>query len=200
MHLSREAEADLVRRWQRHGDAKARETLMHAFWPAIAKFASRYRAPGLEPQDLTQIAAIGFMVGIDKWEESHGLRLYTYAVWQMKSALNKACKTASKTGALEVVLLLKSHEEDAREVSVDYFADTRPIPEDVALDNERGRMLREAIATLTSREQTIINSRWMGGGRTLESISRELGVTRERVRQIEADALRKIRRLLKDCA
>lgn len=56
--------------------------------------------------------------------------------------------------------------------------------------------VREAIATLAPREQFVINHRYGfedGRSKSLELVGRELGVTRERARQIEAQALNKLR-------
>jgi RNA polymerase primary sigma factor len=58
------------------------------------------------------------------------------------------------------------------------------------------RIVGEALADLTPREQRILRMRFGIGGaadRTLEEIGREFGVTRERIRQIEAKALEKLR-------
>ena len=55
--------------------------------------------------------------------------------------------------------------------------------------------VEQVLKTLTDREQKVIRERFGfdgGEGKTLEEIGAELGVTRERVRQIEGKALRKI--------
>ena len=52
------------------------------------------------------------------------------------------------------------------------------------------------LASLTSRERRVLQLRFGledGRSRTLEEVGREFGVTRERIRQIEAKALRKLR-------
>ena len=56
--------------------------------------------------------------------------------------------------------------------------------------------LREVLDTLTEREQKVLRLRFGlddGRGRTLEEVGKEFNVTRERIRQIEAKALRKLR-------
>jgi RNA polymerase primary sigma factor len=58
------------------------------------------------------------------------------------------------------------------------------------------RILAEALGELTPREQRILHMRFGIGGvadHTLEEIGKEFGVTRERIRQIEAEALEKLR-------
>ncbi|MBI2387996.1 MAG: sigma-70 family RNA polymerase sigma factor [Deltaproteobacteria bacterium] len=77
-----------------------------------------------------------------------------------------------------------------------------------AIDPERefvGRRIEEgaraALEALTPREQKVIRMRFGIGGRTdhtLEEIGAELAVTRERVRQIEGSALKKLRRVLEE--
>jgi RNA polymerase sigma-32 factor len=80
----------------------------------------------------------------------------------------------------------------------DFLPDERPNPEDVAIgmrDGEtRSRWLAEALGELSPREQTIIRQRRLADeGATLEELGRELGVSKERVRQLESRALNKLR-------
>lgn len=70
-------------------------------------------------------------------------------------------------------------------------------PEDSAANQILKEQLAEIIATLSEREQKIIRLRFgIGGGRphTLEEVGNEFAVTRERIRQIEAKALSKLRK------
>ncbi|MEI8393867.1 MAG: RNA polymerase factor sigma-32 [Rhodospirillaceae bacterium] len=80
----------------------------------------------------------------------------------------------------------------------DFLADSRPSPEDVVIgmrDGEtRSRWLADALGELTDRERTIIKHRRLReDGATLEELGRELGVSKERVRQLEHRALSKLR-------
>ncbi|HWT01176.1 MAG TPA: sigma-70 family RNA polymerase sigma factor [Pyrinomonadaceae bacterium] len=71
-----------------------------------------------------------------------------------------------------------------------------PSPFDVVAEHEMSGLLESAVSTLAPREQLIIKLRFGfdgSEGHTLEDISKRLGVSRERVRQIEAKALRKLR-------
>jgi len=91
--------------------------------------------------------------------------------------------------------------EDGDETWVHFLADQRPSPEDNAMEHldgdERARWIREALAELPAREAKIIRERLLeDDARTLESLGRELGVSKERVRQLEARALAKLRRSL----
>jgi RNA polymerase sigma-32 factor len=80
----------------------------------------------------------------------------------------------------------------------EFLADDRPNPEEVVIglrDSEtRSRWLAEALGELSPRERTIIHQRRLREqGATLEELGRELGVSKERVRQLEHRALLKLR-------
>jgi RNA polymerase primary sigma factor len=79
----------------------------------------------------------------------------------------------------------------------DIVADENGVdPDDAATDEQRGRHAREALATLTPREEKVLRLRFgidEKGDHTLEEVGQMFDVTRERVRQIEAKALRKLR-------
>ena len=80
----------------------------------------------------------------------------------------------------------------------DFIADTRANPEEVVIGmrdaQTRSRWLAEALGELSSRERTIIAQRRLTDqGATLEELGRELGVSKERVRQLEHRALMKLR-------
>lgn len=67
-----------------------------------------------------------------------------------------------------------------------------PTPQDAMEEDERRRIVRATLRTLPQREQTIIELRFFEE-KTLEEVGQEMGVTRERIRQIEARALRHLR-------
>lgn len=89
----------------------------------------------------------------------------------------------------------------------DFIQDNNiPVPTEAAAYTLLREQLEEVMETLTEREQKVIRLRYgLGDGRprTLEEVVKEFNVTRERIRQIEAKALRKLRhpsrsRILKD--
>ena len=88
--------------------------------------------------------------------------------------------------------------DDEDSVLGDFVEDEeRDSPEDSAANQILKEQLAEIISTLTEREQKIIRLRFgIGGGRphTLEEVGNEFAVTRERIRQIEAKALSKLRK------
>ena len=74
--------------------------------------------------------------------------------------------------------------------------DNVPVPADAATFTLLKEQLNEVLETLTEREQKVLILRFGledGRSRTLEEVGKEFNVTRERIRQIEAKALRKLR-------
>jgi RNA polymerase primary sigma factor len=107
--------------------------------------------------------------------------------------------------AVEVSASLNQTVGDGDAEFGDLFADDNaedPIEvADVALERRR---LRDALALLEERERRVLELRFglAGSGEmtSLEEIGRELGLTRERIRQLEANALRQLEELLQDSA
>lgn len=83
----------------------------------------------------------------------------------------------------------------------DFLADDRPGPEEAAIQTldtaARTRWIKQALRSLNPRELTIIRERRLkDDGDTLEVLGRRLGISKERVRQIEHQALGKLKEAL----
>lgn len=88
--------------------------------------------------------------------------------------------------------------EDGDDEWQNFLADERPNPEDVVIGMKdaqtRSKWLQEALGELSPREQTIIRERHLGQDAvTLEDLGKELGVSKERIRQLEQRAMSKLR-------
>jgi len=98
--------------------------------------------------------------------------------------------------SLEPVSLEMPIGEDDDQLSDCIEDQSIPKPEDEATQSLLGQQIRQVIATLPEREKQVIILRFgldNGTGRTLEEVSTEMGITRERVRQIELKALKILR-------
>jgi RNA polymerase primary sigma factor len=108
------------------------------------------------------------------------------------SKVRKAQKIAQQPLSLETPL---GQEEGSR--LVDYLQDTTSVsPADAIVRVNLKEKTAEILHTLTPREEKIIKLRFGledGSEHTLEEVGQEFHVTRERIRQIEAKALRKLR-------
>lgn len=105
-----------------------------------------------------------------------------------------------RLGVPDLSVNLPAGEEGDMEYQ-DMMADTRPDPEEIVTelrDNEtRARWLSQALRKLPQREARIIRQRHLGERSvTLEDLGQQLGVSKERVRQLEQRALQTLRSLL----
>ncbi len=86
--------------------------------------------------------------------------------------------------------------EDQETTIGDMIPDQSPSPESIAMDNDRAETIRSVLADkLSERELFIIWNRFdfSGDHMTLSELGNKLGLTRERVRQIESKAIKKLR-------
>jgi RNA polymerase primary sigma factor len=98
--------------------------------------------------------------------------------------------------SLEPVSLEMPIGEDDDQLSDCVEDQSIPRPEDEAAESMLSEQIRKVMNTLPERERKVIELRFgldNGNGRTLEEVSQELGITRERVRQIELKALKILR-------
>lgn len=142
---------------------------------------------------------------------------------KLRRRLDESEKTLSESGIRKIARSLGVRERDVRQMelrlaqrdagldtggagpsepgTVAEPADVRPTPEQSLIaaneQSTRRALLNVALAKLSPRELTVIRRRYLSDvSITLESLGRELGVSKERVRQIEARAVDKLRRFM----
>ncbi|MBU2577281.1 RNA polymerase sigma factor RpoD [Patescibacteria group bacterium] len=109
----------------------------------------------------------------------------------LPTKVREILKIAQGTTSLESPV---GDEEDS--LLGDFIADTAPSPYDTASKQLLKDNIKEVLETLTPREAKVLVYRFgLEGGKpmTLEEVGKKFGVTRERIRQIEAKALRKLK-------
>lgn len=72
--------AGLAARWRENGDERAREELFTRFLPLARKLAARYANPHEPLEDLVQVASMGLLGAIDRFDPSRGVRFPAFAV------------------------------------------------------------------------------------------------------------------------
>ena len=148
--------------------------------------------------DLAQEACLGLMEAARRFDPSRGLAFGTYAGWWVRSKISgfmrrrKLRRKVDGAGSFD--------DPDGPPEPADPASALRPL--DILIADEAAErnvdLLQSALAGLTDRERTVLLRR--AGGETLRTIGEALGVSKERVRQIETAALARAREAARDRA
>jgi RNA polymerase primary sigma factor len=198
-------EVYLAKRIER-GDAAAKERMINSNLRLVVSIAKRYQGHDVPLLDLIQEGVIGLNRAAEKFDWRKGYKFSTYATWWIRQACQRAVANQSKTIRIPVHVQerrIKLNRASAelpaklgREATVDELAD----PAEEAVDAVRRQRIQRAVADLPERQRRIIELRFGFGGESasLETIGKELGLTRERVRQLESEALHRLQLELGD--
>ncbi|MCY2961811.1 MAG: sigma-70 family RNA polymerase sigma factor [Planctomycetota bacterium] len=167
--------------------------------------ANRYLYTGREFEELRSTAYLGLIAAAERWDPSRGA-FATAFFWWARAAIQR--DLASKRSRFST---MQGHREGPRTVSLDAPLgrddDSTSLASTLGDDNAEApadgaerALLREriesALVTLRPRDAEVLRLRFGldgGGPRTLEEVARHFSRTRERIRQIEKRAMRKLR-------
>jgi RNA polymerase primary sigma factor len=180
-----------------HRATMARGQIVQANIPLVLAMAKRTRLSGLDFNELISEGNFALLRSVDKFDCSRGFKFSTYACRAiLKSFSRVALRTSRYRGRFPT-------EFDPTLEKSDYVDRKR---DDVEADcvEEIREILNYNRADLNDMEQTVIRERFALDSdgepkpKTLEQVGEMIGVTKERVRQIQNKALRKIRMILED--
>src|SRR5207245_658029 len=137
--------------------------------------AKKYTYRGLQFLDLIQEGNIGLMKAVDKFEYRRGYKFATYATWWIRQAITRSIADQSRTIRVPVHMV-----------------------DSIGKIVRKSRQLLSEIGREPTPEERVLRMRFgigMNTENTLEVVGQQFSLTRERIRQIEAKALRKLKHL-----
>jgi len=176
---------------------RAMNTLVNRHMGMVITVAKRYKKkfPACDMADLVSEASESLMKAIKGFDPERGFTFSTYAIQAMSNACQRVASTTSKrkklNGASYEVAMPTIHDRTNHRQEKEK-AVTRSLIHDLA------GILSANNAKLTPTEMIIVEKRYglYGKPMKLEDIGNELGVSKERVRQLQEQALRKLRGVL----
>ena len=160
----------------------------------VLMIAGRFRRDDADSLDLVGEGNLALIRAAEAFDVSRGLKFSTYAWTAVIRSLRRNCTVEGKRHQRFGVAYNPELEHG------DYVAEQRESCE-MSFAGEVARIVRQNQAELTDLEQAVIRYRFgLGGGpeMTLGQVSSHLGRSRERVRQIQNQAMEKIRRRLQE--
>ncbi|MGI6231975.1 MAG: sigma-70 family RNA polymerase sigma factor [Prevotella sp.] len=212
--LTPEEEKELADRIK-NGDSKALEKLTQANLTFVVSVAKQYKDRGLDMEDLVSEGNIGMMKAAAHFQGDKGKRFVSYAAPYIRSAIEEAINQQSllyripsdSTNAARDKRIGKPLSIDApvggsQDLSLGRVIpdSNAPDPDDVLNKQLIVEQLDPLIAQLKGRERQVL-LRYYGVGveqKNMAEIATEMGLKRERVRQIRDKAVRKIAKMTKD--
>jgi RNA polymerase sigma-32 factor len=209
--LTPEEELDLARKYRR-GDIDSGKRIITSNLRFVVKIAQPYFHQGYGPLEIIQEGNMGLVKALTRFDPDMGVRFICYAIWWIKAYIKNfihksyQVHTGRLTHAKGLVSLDCTVSSDAEheESLLDHLLYEGPDQDDFYSYKERHayllNLLRSDPPILTKREVFIIEKRFFNDPpATLKDIACEIGVTRERVRQIEMRSLQRIRDAIERC-
>lgn len=151
-----------------------KDKIVVEYLPLVRSIAAKYNKLGLPQEDLEQEGMIGLLEAADKYEDDKGAKFSTYATYWIKKRILEAVEKENKSTFKTVALNEEITKNKEKHTS---------LPKLEKLQFPEGMPEAEKIVLMLLFENQL----------TLKEISEQLGISRERVRQLKEKAFRRMR-------
>ena len=181
----------------------------------VVRIAQGYRNKGLDFDDLLSEGKLGLVKAAGRYDPARGTKFITYAVWWIRKSILEALGDQSRMIRIpanrykqlrqdknwtEPVVLGDSHGDPGLPSILDRLVDEREGAESEFLGREACDQLRQELGAMSASERLILTHRFGlddAACLTLRELGVLLGVSHERVRQLEVQARTKLRRRMR---
>lgn len=196
--LTRDEEYTLWKQYKENNNIDARNKLVSANLKFVASIAKRYQGMGLSYNELVAEGNVGLIRAIDKFDGDKGYKLISYSVWWIKQAILEAINKRNVLEADDLPFVVVKEDTENEETTIDDSLSEKYIEDESKIEqiNDEKTTVGFLMNFLSDKEKNIINKYYGLDGakpKTLEEIGSELGITKERVRQIKKNSMLKLR-------
>ena len=199
--LSKKEEKILWKSFREKNDLSAREKLIKANLKFVPSVAKQFKGCGLPFADIIEEGNIGLIKAIDRFDPKRDNKVISYAVWWIRKTILEAIEKRGMIDADNIDDITKKdlHETSnaSEETTVKIIVPERKdFDESEEAPMDIKQVLEELFEGVPDRERYIISDYYGLDGnnpKTLDEIGEEFHLTKERVRQLNEKALKKMR-------
>jgi len=202
--ITRAKEKELILK-AKNGDIKAQNEILTSNLRFVFNIASRYKGNGAAISDLISEGNLGLIKAIQKFDPEKDVKFISYAVWWVRNSMQEFIKKRQMTLSIEKEedSLDKPAKESVfqKDIEDDFVTKKETMLSDEEDEEKRElhknqkKIVDKLLSNLSGREKFIVEQYYgiNGKEKNLEEIGNELGITKERVRQIKSSSLAKLR-------
>jgi len=196
--MSYEEEYELWKDYKENGNEESKNKLLEANLKFVASVAKSYQGMGLSYADLIAEGNVGLMRAIRKFDGDKGYKFISYAVHWIKQSIREALDKRNTMDTDDLPVNQETNDFDNDKESMKCSSDNYLYEENLepTKHKEEIKVVGLLMNYLSDKEKIVVSKYYGLNGakqKTLDEIGQELGLTKERVRQINEKSFKKMR-------